>query len=269
MTEIVEKPTDTIPQIPSQETTLPAKDMMRVARNIHLAWSDDQRFKDSYPVVKAQISEVLRGTISGDITVQEAEEILTALQLEQQMASEKDSITGAYSRRAGEILLELAIINSRRTGKPVTVAMLDLDKFHDVNDAIEHEGGDAVLKATAEHVQSNLRRESDFLVRWGGEEFVLIMQGADEEWVRKMMDTVRVETPAIVNEAISSQDYHLDENVTFSTGIASILVEKTDERKPDEIRTEIVNLADERLGLAKNNGRNQIVGSREAAILQK
>lgn len=269
MTEIIEKPSLPLEIAPDPEKPiLPATDMIRVAHDIQLAWADDQRYIDSYPNVRAQITEIVRAILTNEISTGEGNEILTALVLEQQMAGEKDPLTNAYSRRAGELLLEQAIINSRRTGKPLTVLMLDLDKFHDINEKIDHDGGDAVLKATSENAQSYVRRESDFFIRWGGEEFVLIAQGTSEEGIRGIAEEIRATTPAVVGEAISSQGYELGRDVTFSGGLSTITVEKEDQRKPEDIWPELVNSADKRLHLAKENGRNQIVGSLEATSLQ-
>ncbi|WP_251977279.1 GGDEF domain-containing protein [Salinicola avicenniae] len=90
----------------------------------------------------------------------------------------RDDLTGLHNRRFGSGLLEQALQRSQRYGERVAVAMIDLDHFKSINDRYGHPVGDAVLTEFSRHVESALRT-SDTLVRWGGEEFLLILPGVD------------------------------------------------------------------------------------------
>jgi len=98
-----------------------------------------------------------------------------------QMISKKaytDTITGLANRRALDERLEIEIINSRRTGSPLAVVMMDLDGFKRVNDTYGHEVGDLVLRAVFNVVSIGLR-STDFIARYGGDELVLILGQSD------------------------------------------------------------------------------------------
>jgi diguanylate cyclase (GGDEF)-like protein len=92
--------------------------------------------------------------------------------------SSKDPLTGALNRRSGEELLELQFDLAARHGQPLAVAFIDLDHFKAINDVYGHDSGDAILIQAADAVRSALRR-SDIAVRWGGEEFLVVMPHTD------------------------------------------------------------------------------------------
>lgn len=90
----------------------------------------------------------------------------------------RDDLTGLHNRRFGVELLEQALERSQRYGERVAVAMLDLDHFKAINDEYGHSIGDAVLVEFSRFMTRTLRA-SDTLIRWGGEEFLLILPGID------------------------------------------------------------------------------------------
>ncbi|MGM0819539.1 MAG: diguanylate cyclase domain-containing protein [Actinomycetota bacterium] len=85
-----------------------------------------------------------------------------------------DPLTGIANRHAGQERLEAEIADSRRRGRPLSVVMVDLDRFKSVNDTYGHVTGDAVLVAVATAIVSTLRT-GDLVARWGGEEFLLVL----------------------------------------------------------------------------------------------
>ena len=85
-----------------------------------------------------------------------------------------DPLTGALARRAGIELLSLTFAQAHRSGAPLSIVLFDLDHFKDVNDRFGHEGGDAVLKEIVHNLRGRIRSQ-DALIRWGGEEFVLVL----------------------------------------------------------------------------------------------
>jgi diguanylate cyclase (GGDEF)-like protein len=91
-----------------------------------------------------------------------------------------DSLTGCYSRRCGEELLDLQYTWATRSDSTLGVAMLDLDRFHDVNVRFGYEVGDQLLKSVTELIHDKLRG-GDMLVRWTGNQFLLIMPNCTAE----------------------------------------------------------------------------------------
>ncbi|TWB70843.1 diguanylate cyclase (GGDEF)-like protein [Nitrospirillum amazonense] len=86
----------------------------------------------------------------------------------------RDGLTQALTRQAGAELLAVRFANAERLTQPLTLAFFDLDQFKDVNDRYGHEAGDTVLREAARRIRASVR-DSDTLVRWGGEEFLLIL----------------------------------------------------------------------------------------------
>jgi len=129
--------------------------------------------------------------------------------------------------------------------------MLDLDEFHAFNARYGHPTGDACLRRAAGAMVSCLRRPSDFLGRYGGEEFVAILAGTDAAGARIVADRLRatVEALAIPHEASPCAPV-----VTLSAGFAAMLPE------PGGSRAELVEMADAALRRAKELGRNRIEG---------
>ena len=155
-----------------------------------------------------------------------------------------DPLTGALSRRAIVPLIEKSLKRNARRGIPSCVAMIDLDWFKTINDRFGHVAGDKVLRRVVDCVQQCLRT-SDVIGRYGGEEFVLLLQGADELSGARLVKRVR--------GAVSSADWSdiaPGLKVSVSCGIASIRITDT----LDSVLTR----ADQALYEAKRGGRDQL-----------
>ncbi|HEY4095021.1 MAG TPA: diguanylate cyclase, partial [Baekduia sp.] len=146
-----------------------------------------------------------------------------------------DELTGLPNRRAWDELLTHELAAARRHGKPLSVAMLDLDFFKRYNDEHGHLAGDHMLRRSA-HAWVQDLRASDVLARWGGEEFALLLPDCDAECARALIDRLRGSTP---------------DGATFSAGVCA-----TDGTMA--ART-LIDAADQALYLAKANGRNRVV----------
>ncbi len=105
---------------------------------------------------------------------------IRALQSQLAEQASRDPLTGLANRRLLGELLDRALRRADRAGTPVTVAFLDLDSFKSVNDEYGHDAGDTVLRTTAERLQSAVR-DADVVARFGGDEFVVVCEGADDE----------------------------------------------------------------------------------------
>ncbi|SDG40154.1 MULTISPECIES: GGDEF domain-containing protein [unclassified Duganella] len=164
--------------------------------------------------------------------------------------SVRDPLTGCYNRRhLHEQLLETEISRAQRYRLSLTVIMCDLDHFKAVNDTYGHHGGDVVLQRFAALLQSMTRDNIDSVVRYGGEEFLLILPETDLAGGQLLAERLR-QTLATTPVEHAGQRI----TVTASFGVASV-----DFASP--ARTAHINMiaaADDLLYAAKNSGRNRV-----------
>lgn len=170
--------------------------------------------------------------------------IARARQLEEQIS--KDSLTGLLKHASIKEAAELEVKRVQRIGKPVTLAMLDIDHFKAVNDKYGHAMGDVVIAAIATLLRQRMR-QSDIIGRYGGEEFVAVLPDCDVENARRLLEDVR--------QRFSSLQYS-HEGQSFSCTISVGLACST--QFPDSNGTELLVIADEALYAAKRGGRNQV-----------
>jgi diguanylate cyclase (GGDEF)-like protein len=163
-----------------------------------------------------------------------------------------DSLTGVANRRHALSLLEAEWKRSAREGTPISLIIIDLDCFHAFNETYGHPGGDACLRRVTAEMVMCLRRPSDFLGRYGGEEFIAVLANTDGAGAQIVAERLRAAVSAL---QIPHQASTCSEHVTISVGFA------TATPKPDMTSYEpLLNVADGALLLAKANGRNQIRG---------
>ena len=157
-----------------------------------------------------------------------------------------DPLTGASNRRAGEARLEEAFSRWRRYGRTFVVLMVDCDHFKAVNDRWGHDVGDAVLVALVRLCRETLR-ETDVTIRWGGEEFVLLLHETSRDVALSMAERVRAAIEAVKVEHSGNAI-----RITASIGVAEVA-------ESDRGAEEAVGRADRALYRAKNAGRNRVV----------
>lgn len=153
----------------------------------------------------------------------------------------RDGLTGAMTRQAGEQLLDMEFARATRHDAPLAVAFIDLDRFKSVNDRFGHEIGDEVLRRAVDRIQTGLRRQ-DAIVRWGGEEFLLVLGQTTAEEAEEVVERLGL---------IGLGDLPDGAPQTASIGLA----ERTAGRISDWVS--LVSLADERMYAAKQAGRNR------------
>jgi diguanylate cyclase (GGDEF)-like protein len=159
-----------------------------------------------------------------------------------------DFLTGIYGRRFLDENLNRVIATLFRSGGALSVMMADIDHFKKYNDTYGHDDGDKCLKAVAETLAKSLSRIDDFVVRYGGEEFAIVLPNTDEPGARlvagRLLENVRkLRIPHEKNDAANC--------VTISIGVATGNV--TGSRGGGEY----MKLADEMLYQSKNKGRNR------------
>ncbi|RVT86115.1 GGDEF domain-containing protein [Inhella crocodyli] len=125
----------------------------------------------------------------------------------------RDALTGLANRRHAEAVLDQTLRRQRRGGRPAALALVDLDHFKRVNDRHGHAVGDAVLVAFARAAESALR-DTDLVARWGGEEFLLLLEGSDPLAAESALARLRA---TVAELAVSAGDEIL--RFTFSAGL--------------------------------------------------
>ena len=158
----------------------------------------------------------------------------------------RDGLTGLYNRRFLEEYVETLIATVERRRSGFAVLMLDFDYFKQVNDTHGHEAGDKALKALAEIVVRNVR-SSDLIVRYGGEEFLIILIDSEADPAVQVAEKIRGE---VANTKIALPNAVLQK--TISIGVAHF---------PSDADTfwQVVKFADVALYEAKHSGRNRVV----------
>lgn len=162
-----------------------------------------------------------------------------------------DLLTGALTRRSGSDVLDQYFRLASGRDASLVVLFMDADYFKSVNDQFGHAAGDVVLKNLVTHVTACLR-QGDFVMRWGGEEFVAILPNMS-------MDEVVIVLDRIMRNGVGQRPD--GKRVTVSIGVA--------ERKTDAVQdwTRLVDLADERMYAAKRAGRNCCVNHQGVMVL--
>lgn len=155
----------------------------------------------------------------------------------------RDSLTGCFTRCSGEELLEVQLNLAKRNRYPLAVVFADLDNFKPINDAHGHKAGDQVLAKAAKIMNCSLRT-SDILVRWGGEEFVLILPNTDLNNAIGVIERLRQHGLGIRPD---------DQPMTASFGIAEYLHDDA------ESSHDLLETADRRMYMAKHAGKNCLV----------
>lgn len=159
----------------------------------------------------------------------------------------RDSLTGLYNHTHTQQLLAESCIRARRNATPLSVAMLDIDHFKQVNDQFGHPQGDRVIKTLAMLLKQRLRK-TDYIGRYGGEEFVLILPGCN------VLQAVKVVNALL--ERFRSMEFQTEQGrlqCTFSAGVAEC------ELNSERAAIEWIAVADQALYRAKDAGRNQVM----------
>jgi diguanylate cyclase (GGDEF)-like protein len=153
-----------------------------------------------------------------------------------------DELTGLLNRHAFTILIGRLLAEYRRDLRPISVLLVDIDHFKRINDNHGHLAGDAVLAKIAGILQEGLRA-SDLAVRWGGEEFLVVLKGCDLEEAKHIAEKLRA---AIAAQPIGVEGRSIE--VTASFGVSQF--------DGTELPTQTVSRADAALYWAKQEGRN-------------
>ena len=159
-----------------------------------------------------------------------------------------DALTEIPNRRFYYERLLQEIARARRSATPLTLALVDLDLFKDINDEVGHRGGDQVLKFFSQFIRVNLRQE-DIVCRIGGDEFAIIHPDTTADNAAVFFDRIRTK----LDQIEISIDGRARLTLSFSCGLAPF--------KSEYLPEDLIEEADHSLYSAKARGRNQVVAA--------
>jgi diguanylate cyclase (GGDEF)-like protein/PAS domain S-box-containing protein len=178
------------------------------------------------------------------------EEQLAAARRELEELSFKDGLTGVANRRRFDAVMETEWDNACRNKQAVSLLMLDIDCFKQYNDHYGHLEGDQCLKRVAKLLTLAAGRPRDFVARFGGEEFIVILPDTNETEAYKIASCCR---ELIASEHIPHKGSEVGKWLTASIGLSTTIPECGEEFVP------FIELTDGRMYQAKQRGRNTIV----------
>ena len=175
---------------------------------------------------------------------------LTNTNEELKALSVQDPLTGLYNRREMDERLDLEVVRSRRFKEPLTVFMIDIDYFKDYNDRYGHKAGDECLVTVAEVLKKCLVRTSDFIARYGGDEFIVVLPRYGIAEAEKMAEKIKRE---VQKKRIKHLKTGIGGIVTVTIGVAAGTAMDNDTSET------FIKTADKALYKAKRHGRNRVI----------
>jgi diguanylate cyclase (GGDEF)-like protein/PAS domain S-box-containing protein len=192
-------------------------------------------------VAEFQIEEQLRRIHRYNKELQQQQQQLEAANARLEMLAVRDGLTGLKNHRAFQERLQEEFERAVRYDMPLSLLIIDVDRFKQLNDALGHPAGDEVLKTVAWVLQKN-SRQSDFVARYGGDEFVIILGNTSSAGAKIFAERLRHEI-----EEIEWREFQ----ITISVGIASLTLDT-------ENRAQLISEADQALYHSKELGRNRV-----------
>ena len=189
----------------------------------------------------------LRARLRSGERVLALQESLLKAQADLQYQATHDVLTGLWNRGMIVEHLKRELSRARRKNAPIGVVMADLDHFKEINDTHGHGTGDAVLVAVSQRMRDALR-DYDAIGRYGGEEFLLVLSGAESDVVKLVAERVRVAV-----HAQPVRDGAVELPISASLGVASTSSVGYEAEA-------LINVADQALYRAKADGRNRVAG---------
>jgi diguanylate cyclase (GGDEF)-like protein/PAS domain S-box-containing protein len=197
--------------------------------------------------------------VSDATKIKSAETSLRKLTQQLRTLATTDGLTGLMNRRAFDAALDNEWLRASRSTKPLSLLMIDVDKFKTYNDLYGHQAGDECLRQVGRALQGLVKRAGDIAARYGGEEFVVVLPETDEDGAFFIAESIR---QAIRDLAIAHTGVKRGV-VTISIGLA------TSEGSTNlGAATDLIARADKALYTAKSAGRDRVTGWRDTASLE-
>ena len=233
-----------------------ADGVLKMLPVLMLTGSDDEQ--DVLDNLGAGASDYVLKTCSVRELLARVKNLVTMKHLQDELkrASETDVLTDLANRRFGVDRLGDEMARSSRYGRPLSVVLIDIDHFKRVNDTLGHHAGDEVLMAVAREL-SKVSRDSDCIIRWGGEEFLFVFPETSAQDAAGIVDRFRkhLECNPIAVTAGGEDSV----TVTVSGGVAEL--------QPGDTLETLVDRADGALYRAKEAGRNRLLRWHEGTLI--
>jgi len=187
-------------------------------------------------ITKPFSPEIVKARATNQIQFKKQRDLLERLNV-------TDQLTGIANRRCFDDTLDYECRSAARSGSPLSLVLIDIDNFKQLNDLGGHVFGDNCLKAVAEAICKSMSRSTDLIARYGGDEFVAVLPSTDHEGAIKVAEKIRQSVEAL-------KLTHSGETVpiTISLGLTS---------NKDYSPENMIEAADSKLYEAKHNGRNK------------
>ncbi|WP_394130182.1 diguanylate cyclase [Shewanella maritima] len=198
--------------------------------------------------IEAEANEKLENmvqerTLELEITLRELNEVNQKLTEQNTI----DSLTGVKNRSEFDRRLKAEGRISRRQQTPIAILMVDIDKFKAINDQFGHLAGDTTIKAIAKSLSHQIKRPTDLVSRYGGEEFAIILPNTSTEGAMKVAEQMRADVKEL---DISWQQQSIQLTISIGVSVATI--------ESDNHPNELLDQADQALYQAKRSGRNKV-----------
>jgi diguanylate cyclase (GGDEF)-like protein/PAS domain S-box-containing protein len=253
--EILRKVIDT-----GEQLSVPADDaegwIARVLANLHRESEEEIALFDGkwLQVRTRPTSNGSTMVVITDVTrIKQAELALQSATDQLQEMARTDALTGLLNRRAFDDMLQNEIRRTSRSESPLSLLLIDVDRFKSYNDRYGHPAGDEALRRVAEQLRLSFKRVSDLPARYGGEEFAAILPDTDEDGAYLVAEAFRKGLADLRLPHEGSERQH----VTASIGVATYMSDNL-----HRSATEIIGVADEMLYGAKAAGRDRVLGTR-------
>ena len=192
-------------------------------------------------IIKPVNKTIVKARIRNHLALQQALSELAHNNEELERLATHDKLTGLYNRRRLDQLMGAEMERAWRYGRPLSIMLLDIDKFKTINDTLGHLIGDTILSETAKQLQNSVR-SCDLVGRWGGDEFVIICPETTADTALPLAERLCRDYAA--------HEFSAAKGLTASFGVASY----HEGRQADDL----LSSADGALYRAKRNGRNQV-----------
>lgn len=192
-------------------------------------------------LVKPVRAPIVQARVRNHIALRQAQIALAEKNRELERLASRDALTNLFNRWKMNECLEQEISRAERFHRPLSIVLIDIDRFKRINDTYGHPIGDSVLQETAEIIQSDIRN-SDIACRWGGEEFLIICPETGLDTSLKLAERLR--------RKFEQTNFTTAGHQTASFGVA--------EHLPGHTPNQIFRQADQALYLAKKKGCNRV-----------
>lgn len=161
----------------------------------------------------------------------------------------RDDLTGVYNRRYINEKLPKDIIQASINNEKISVVMLDIDYFKEINDVYGHMTGDLVLKELIKVIKSKIRKEYDWIARFGGDEFLIVLKNSDKKITNKIIKEIQI---ALKNNIFRFNNYLIKTTISFGSCTVEPGTMDIDE---------ILCIVDNNLNRAKKGGKDRLISS--------